>query len=79
MARMSIKKALWWVESLSRNYGGSLHKQAVKIIRANIKESRPTVRKAVQQAKGKPCPYHRYSGCCHYAPYNMLCPKEPCR
>jgi len=45
MARMTKKKALWWLESLSRNYGGSLHKQAVEVIRAELAESRPTVRR----------------------------------
>ena len=29
--------------------------------------------------QGTPCPHHRYASCCHYAPYNLLCPKEPCR
>ena len=53
MARMTKKKALWWLESLSRNYGGSLHKQAVEVIRAELAEARPTVRRKppVQQAK----------------------------
>ena len=58
MARMTKKKALWWLESLSRNYGGSLHKQAVEVIRAELAESRPTVRRKppVQQAKHKIIP-----------------------
>jgi len=32
-------------KSKSRNYGGSLHKQAVEVIRAELAESRPTVRR----------------------------------
>lgn len=65
MARMTKKKALWWLESLSRNYGGSLHKQAVEVIRAELAEARPIVRakRPVQLSKPAICSAHVCAYC----------------
>ena len=50
---MTKKKARWWLESLVRNHGGSLHREALAVIFAEPVESRPTVQAKcpVQQAK----------------------------
>lgn len=52
---MTKKKAQWWLESLVRNYGGSVHKEALSVIFTGQGESRPTVRpkRPMQQRKGK--------------------------
>jgi hypothetical protein len=57
-AKMTRKKAQWWLESIVRNYGGQLHKEALAVIFAEPTERRKTVRRKppVQQAKHKIIP-----------------------
>lgn len=68
---MTKKKARWWLESLVRNYGGSVHKEALSVIFTGQGESRPTVRpkRAVQQRKGKTV---RNCGSCGRVPNNCF-------
>jgi len=50
---MTKKRARMWIEKIVRDYGDSLHREALSVIFAEPAESRPTVRpkRAVQQRK----------------------------
>jgi hypothetical protein len=49
-SKMTKNKARWWLESIVRNHGGSLHREALSIIFAEQGESRPTVRAKTPRA-----------------------------
>jgi hypothetical protein len=53
---MTKKKAQWWLESIVRNHGGSLHREALAVIFAEKAESRPTVRRRTARTTGKAVP-----------------------
>jgi hypothetical protein len=77
---MTKKKAKFWLESIVRNHGGTLHKEALSIIFPEQGESRPTVlaKRPVQQVKVKkanPAPICiKTVPCKNFLPGSKLCP-----
>jgi len=57
-AKMTKKKARWWLESIVCNHGGSLHRKALAVIFAEPVESRP-------KTKGEICPSCNGTGKAH--------------